>query len=135
MKSLRSHRRAPPLINTHTNKFRFRSNRLTLTPCPSLAHNPTSRSVKPLLLRHALSLPLPHPIPKQLRKPGQTLIFAPVDDANVVALFAAFDVNAARCALERDAHALKAVVEATFGDLAEFNAAMRGLPTKSLESG
>ena len=66
-----------------------------------------------------------------MHQPSQHLIFEPIDSEDVEALFAAFDVNAARCSNKRDAHLLKAVIEATFGDLYEFNGVVRRLPAKS----
>ena len=67
----------------------------------------------------------------QVNQASQQLIFEPIDGEDVEALFAAFDVNAARCSNKRDAHLLKAVIEATFGDLYEFNGVVRKLPAKS----
>ena len=66
-----------------------------------------------------------------MHQPSQQLIFEPIDGEDVEALFAAFDVNAARCSNKRDAHLLKAVIEATFGDLYAFNEVVRRLPAKS----
>ena len=64
-----------------------------------------------------------------MHQPSQQLIFEPIDSEDVEALFA--DVNAARCSNKWDAHLLKAVIEATFGDLYEFNGVVRRLPAKS----
>ena len=58
----------------------------------------------------------------------QKLNFVTIDTGkDVVELLRTFDVHTARCESAADSHALKAIIEATFGDLTRFNKVMRAL--------
>ena len=57
----------------------------------------------------------------------RAIVVLPLGDDPAADLFRGFDIRKARCLLKADAHAIKAIIESTFGELTSFNRVMREL--------